>query len=293
MRERDCPPLPCADSLSPCSEVEAGELSDPRPAPATLPDRHSNPWLHSSGPLLLLGSDASQPARPGSGGEEDSEASQGEQVVNFDPSIHLIEEPADDVGQSSDVTACPSTKNKSRLGKKQSSDVTSSLRLTKPDKKQSSDITSSHIDPKAYLRSEKEAGLLDVASQQLLNVREAFAGDDVVAEFAREKEAEEGRKAEGETVGLDLPGRLAPSKQHVPPQVTSDLLAAGWGSWGGEGAKPHKRRPVLPRKSVQHRSDRQLDHVIINDQESRKLGKHLVSQSLMSVTLIGSHVTVM
>ena len=116
MRERDCPPLSCADSLSPCSEAEAGELSDPRPAPATLPDRHSNPWLHS-GPLLLLGSGASQPARLGSGGEEDSEASQGEQEVNFDPSIHLIEEPADGVGQSSDVTACPSTKNKSRLGK--------------------------------------------------------------------------------------------------------------------------------------------------------------------------------
>ena len=60
-----------------------------------------------------------------------------------------------------------------------------------------------------------------MASQQLLNVREAFAGDDVVAEFSREKEAEEGKKAEGETVGLDLPGRPALSQQHVPP--SSDL----------------------------------------------------------------------
>ena len=44
-----------------------------------------------------------------------------------------------------------------------------------------------------------------MASEHLLNVQEAFAGDDVVEEFVREKE-EEVEKGRPKEVDLTLPG---------------------------------------------------------------------------------------
>ena len=65
------------------------------------------------------------------------------------------------------------------------------------------------IDTSAFLlaEGEEESGRvsLGIASENLLNVQEAFAGDDVVDEFVREKE-EEVEKGRPKEVDLALPG---------------------------------------------------------------------------------------
>ena len=64
------------------------------------------------------------------------------------------------------------------------------------------------IDTSAFLLAEgEESGRvsLGIASENLLNVQEAFAGDDVVDEFVREKE-EEVEKGRPKEVDLALPG---------------------------------------------------------------------------------------
>ena len=82
--------------------------------------------------------------------------------------------------------------------------------LTSSNERQSSDITSSAtptINPTAFLTSQKVGGSLGVASQQLLHVHEAFAGDDVMNDFEEEKRETERKKnntASQET--LHLPG---------------------------------------------------------------------------------------
>lgn len=65
------------------------------------------------------------------------------------------------------------------------------------------------IDTSAFLlaEGEEESGRvsLGIASEHLLNVQEAFAGDDVVDEFVKEKE-EEVEKGRPKEVDLTLPG---------------------------------------------------------------------------------------
>ena len=127
-----------------------------------------------------------------------------EQEVRVNPTRQLVEVGSGDSGdedQSHDVTSSASTSKKlnDSSNKNQSHDVTSSVRA--------SNITTPNIDPKANL----SVGVaLGVASKQLLAVREAFAGDDVVAEFAREKAAMGVVEAEEEGSGLTLPGQPWP-----------------------------------------------------------------------------------
>ncbi|KAM6253747.1 U3 small nucleolar RNA-associated protein 14 homolog A [Porphyrio hochstetteri] len=90
-------------------------------------------------------------------------------------------------------------------------------------------------------------------------ITEAFAGDDVVADFRQEK-----RKAE----------------QAAKPQPVS-LVLPGWGEWGGTGLKPSTRKvkrfllkppPALPRK------DQHLPHVIISEKRNIHAAAHQVSE---------------
>ena len=71
------------------------------------------------------------------------------------------------------------------------------------------DCTTKRIDTSAFLlaEGEEESGRvsLGMASEHLLNVQEAFAGDDVVEAFEREKE-EEVEKGRPKEVDLTLPG---------------------------------------------------------------------------------------
>ncbi|XP_044887357.1 U3 small nucleolar RNA-associated protein 14 homolog A isoform X2 [Mauremys mutica] len=97
------------------------------------------------------------------------------------------------------------------------------------------------------------------AADQRLVIKEAFAGDDVIADFLREK-----RKVE----------------QAGKPQVIN-LVLPGWGEWGGTGLQPSARKrkrflikPVLgpPRR------DEHLPHVIISQQRNILAAAHQVNE---------------
>ncbi|XP_040428027.1 U3 small nucleolar RNA-associated protein 14 homolog A isoform X1 [Cygnus olor] len=90
-------------------------------------------------------------------------------------------------------------------------------------------------------------------------ITEAFAGDDVVADFHREKSKAE-RDAKPQPVNLVLPG---------------------WGEWGGTGLKPSAKKikrflikppPAPPRK------DQHLPHVIMSEQRNIHAAAHQVSE---------------
>nr|XP_039253516.1 U3 small nucleolar RNA-associated protein 14 homolog A-like [Styela clava] len=92
-----------------------------------------------------------------------------------------------------------------------------------------------------------------------MTIQEAFADDDVMAEFISEK-----RKM------------VADSRPKV-----EDSTLPGWGEWGGVGLKPSKRRrkkffikpcPPPPRK------DQHLGPVIINEKRNVYIAKHQINQ---------------
>ncbi|NXA61530.1 UT14A protein, partial [Mohoua ochrocephala] len=101
---------------------------------------------------------------------------------------------------------------------------------------------------------EEEGGI-----EQRGMITEAFAGDDVVADFRREK-----RKAEEAT----------------KPQPVN-LVLPGWGEWGGTGLKPSARKvkrflikppPAPPRK------DQHMPHVIMSEKRNIHAAAHQVNE---------------
>ncbi|NWU32027.1 UT14A protein, partial [Dyaphorophyia castanea] len=101
---------------------------------------------------------------------------------------------------------------------------------------------------------EEEGGI-----EQRGMISEAFAGDDVVADFRREK-----RKAE----------------EAAKPQPVN-LVLPGWGEWGGTGLKPSARKvkrflikppPAPPRK------DEHLPHVIMSEKPNVHAAAHQVRE---------------
>ncbi|WVW83447.1 hypothetical protein I302_105468 [Kwoniella bestiolae CBS 10118] len=90
-------------------------------------------------------------------------------------------------------------------------------------------------------------------------VAQAFAGDNVVEEFAREKEKQ---------VEMDAP-------------KVEDTSLPGWGSWGGKGAK--KKKHVNPKFLVKtagieptQRKDFSRSNVIITEKKDKKASQHLL-----------------
>ncbi|KGL82238.1 U3 small nucleolar RNA-associated protein 14 A, partial [Tinamus guttatus] len=109
--------------------------------------------------------------------------------------------------------------------------------------------------PSLPIAVEEEEGDID----QRGVITEAFAGDDVVADFRREK-----RKAE----------------QAGKPQPVN-LVLPGWGEWGGTGLKPSKRkmkRFLLKPPPAPPRKDQHLPHVIISEQRNIHAAAHQVSE---------------
>ena len=93
-------------------------------------------------------------------------------------------------------------------------------------------------------------------------VSQAFAGDDVVNEFAAERDAAQLGDAPRE----------------------EDVTLPGWGSWTGDGAgslngnRPvHKRYKQVPGLDVSRRKDAKLANVIINERSNEKLAPYLVN----------------
>ncbi|NXU49037.1 UT14A protein, partial [Turnix velox] len=109
--------------------------------------------------------------------------------------------------------------------------------------------------PSLPLVIEEEEGGVD----QRGVIMEAFAGDDVVADFRREK-----RRVE----------------EAGKPQPIN-LVLPGWGEWGGSGLKPSAKKvkrflikppPAPPRK------DKHLPHVIISEKRNIHAAAHQVSE---------------
>ncbi|NXS99384.1 UT14A protein, partial [Jacana jacana] len=90
-------------------------------------------------------------------------------------------------------------------------------------------------------------------------ITEAFAGDDVVADFRREK-----RKAE----------------EAGKPQPVN-LVLPGWGEWGGSGLKPSTRkrkRFLLKPPPAPPRKDQHLPHVILSEKRNIYAAAHQVNE---------------
>ncbi|XP_060719092.1 U3 small nucleolar RNA-associated protein 14 homolog A [Tachysurus vachellii] len=97
------------------------------------------------------------------------------------------------------------------------------------------------------------------SSAQMSIIKEAFAGDDVISDFLKDKKKQE---------------------EAGQPKVV-DLTLPGWGEWGGVGLKPSKYKrmkfrlmppPAAPRK------DQKLPAVIISEKRNSSVALHQVSQ---------------
>ena len=100
-----------------------------------------------------------------------------------------------------------------------------------------------------------------VAMRQRALVAEAFAGDDVAADFAEEKSS---------IINADAP-------------QTIDTTLPGWGSWGGKGVRVNKKRAeeqkkrfakVVPGLDPSKRKDAAMTNVIINHKKDKKADKY-------------------
>jgi len=97
------------------------------------------------------------------------------------------------------------------------------------------------------------------ATTRQMNIQEAFADDDVIAEFDKEK---------NEIAERDQPKSI-------------DLSLPGWGDWGGSGVVVNRRRKqkfIIKPPPAQPRKDVHLHHVIINQQKDKKITPHLVNK---------------
>ncbi|XP_062604678.1 uncharacterized protein LOC134266461 [Saccostrea cucullata] len=89
-------------------------------------------------------------------------------------------------------------------------------------------------------------------------IAQAFAEDDVVDEFVKEKNA---------IIDRDKPKDL-------------DLFLPGWGSWGGEGVKVSKKKRkkfLIKAPEGPPRRDDKLGNVIISEKKDKAISKHQVS----------------
>ena len=89
-----------------------------------------------------------------------------------------------------------------------------------------------------------------------MTIQEAFANDDVIEEFVKEKE---------DTAETSKPKEV-------------DLSLPGWGDWGGPGIDETKRKKKfkVPSKPTRARKDTKLAHVIINEDRDKKFAKNQV-----------------
>uniref|UniRef100_A0A671RKI6 U3 small nucleolar RNA-associated protein 14 homolog A-like n=1 Tax=Sinocyclocheilus anshuiensis TaxID=1608454 RepID=A0A671RKI6_9TELE len=95
--------------------------------------------------------------------------------------------------------------------------------------------------------------------EQISIIKEAFAGDDVISDFIKDKRKQE---AAGK------------------PKVV-DLTLPGWGEWGGVGLKPSRwkrKRFRIKMASSPPRQDRKLPDTIISENRNTSIASHQVSQ---------------
>ncbi|GAA6001595.1 hypothetical protein JCM10207_006743 [Rhodosporidiobolus poonsookiae] len=102
-------------------------------------------------------------------------------------------------------------------------------------------------------------------------VKEAFANDDVVADFADDKRKEIERDA---------------------PQEIDNTLP-GWGSWAGKGAKKQKNARKFITKvagiAADKRKDAGMNHVIISEKKDKKAAKYMLKDLPFPYTSAAQH----
>ncbi|GAA5962538.1 hypothetical protein JCM8115_002113 [Rhodotorula mucilaginosa] len=102
-------------------------------------------------------------------------------------------------------------------------------------------------------------------------VKEAFANDDVVADFADEKRKEMERDAPRE----------------------EDITLPGWGAWAGKGAKKSKNARKFVKKidgvDAAQRKDAKLNHVIISERKDKKAAKYMLKDLPFPYTSAAQH----
>ena len=116
------------------------------------------------------------------------------------------------------------------------------------------DIDFSHVSAPNSISHHQPKGTEDDDEEgQILTIEEAFADDDVVAEFQTERHDIANKTSKGDDVDLDLPG---------------------WGSWGGSGTK--KKKKIVKKSQGERRRDSNLGHVILNEKRDVYIAKHQV-----------------
>ncbi|GAA5887802.1 hypothetical protein JCM5296_001772 [Sporobolomyces johnsonii] len=118
---------------------------------------------------------------------------------------------------------------------------------------------------------EAQRGRGPTAFKQRELVKEAFANDDVVADFEEEKRKEIERDAPRE----------------------EDNTLPGWGSWGGKGAKKAKNAKKFVKKiagiDASQRKDAGLNHVIISEKKDKKAAKYMLKDLPFPYTSAAQH----
>ena len=121
-------------------------------------------------------------------------------------------------------------------------------------------------DPLKFLKSDKDVVEIDTVeessddeeivydTEQRMNIREAFANDDVLGDFVQEKK--------------DLIEKMKPK--------SIDLTLPGWGEWGGAGLTVSKKKRNRFTKEVgpaPKRKDERIANVIISEARNKKLAQ--------------------
>merc|ERR1711872_36618 len=113
--------------------------------------------------------------------------------------------------------------------------------------------------PNVYGYNEDDNTDEDEDEDQRQVIAEAFAEDDVMADFVKEKE---------ELVAASKPKDI-------------DLTLPGWGEWGGGGLMPSKRkrkRFTIKAPPAEKRRDENRKHLIINADKDSKIRAHKVAK---------------
>ncbi|CED84154.1 Uncharacterized conserved protein [Phaffia rhodozyma] len=120
-------------------------------------------------------------------------------------------------------------------------------------KKAKQDQAQNEIESDSDIEDHEMQGPLAIRQRDL--VAQAFAGDNVVEEFAAEKRREEARDA----------------------PMEEDITLPGWGAWGGTGVKKQRNQKKVIRKhegiEQRQRKDFNKSNVIISERKDKKASK--------------------
>ncbi|KAG0240366.1 Utp14 protein-domain-containing protein [Mortierella sp. GBAus27b] len=169
----------------------------------------------------------------------------------------LHQDEAKNDASESEAPQVSSTKNKKAAAKAAKELAKKAAQKTQDDSDHDMDNDSDASEAAPAMVHAKSAGAL---SQRELVAR-AFANDNVVSEFEKEK--------------------LEVMEEDKPKDV--DMTLPGWGSWGGKGAKKRKNvvvKKALPGEGVEanKRKDAKLGHVIISEKRDKRSAAFSVTQ---------------